>query len=70
MAVNIYEPCINPISGETFKAISFNEDAYTMQWTLQPKGYVPFEHIHLHQDEIFHVNSGEVKIVINDIINI
>ena len=42
MPVNLYEACTNPVSGETFKAISFNEDAYTMQWILQPHGYVPF----------------------------
>ncbi len=65
MATNIYEPCQNPISGETFKAISFNEEALVMQWSVQPKGYVPFEHIHLNQDEIFNVKKGEIKIVMN-----
>ena len=65
MATNIYQPCTNPISGETFKAISFNQDAFTMQWTVQPKGYVPFEHIHFNQEEIFHIKKGEIKVVIN-----
>ncbi len=65
MAINIYEPCTNPISGETFKAISSDKNAYVMQWTLQPKGYVPFEHIHLHQEEVFHIKKGELKIVID-----
>src|SRR5450432_2672846 len=65
MATNIYEPCTNPVSGETFKAISFDEEAFVMQWTVQPKGYVAFEHIHLNQDEIFHINNGEIKIVMN-----
>ncbi len=65
MATNIYEPCTNPVSGETFKTISFNSGAYLMQWTVQPKGYVPFEHIHLNQDEIFHIKKGEIKIVMN-----
>jgi mannose-6-phosphate isomerase-like protein (cupin superfamily) len=65
MATNIYQPCTNPVTGETFKAISFDKDAFVMQWTVQPKGYVPFKHIHLNQDEIFHIKSGEMKIVMN-----
>jgi quercetin dioxygenase-like cupin family protein len=63
MAVNIYDTCINPVSGETFKTISFDQDAFIMQWIVQPKGYVPFEHIHINQDEIFHIRSGEIKML-------
>ena len=66
MAFDIFKPVINPISGESFKAISFTKEAFSMQWTLQPKGYVPFEHIHLNQDEIFHVNKGELKVAIGN----
>jgi quercetin dioxygenase-like cupin family protein len=62
MAVNIFERNINPISGEAFRGISFDKDAFVMEWTVQPDGYVPFEHIHLNQDEIFHVKCGELKI--------
>ena len=65
MATSIYQPCTNPVTGETFKAISFDKDAFVMQWTVQPKGYVAFEHIHLNQDEIFHIEKGEIKIVMN-----
>jgi len=65
MAINIYESFTNPVSGETFKCISLDPRTYTMQWILQPSGYVPFEHIHFHQDEIFHVQQGELKVVIN-----
>ena len=67
MATNLYEPCINPISGETFRTISYNEETYTMQWTLQPKGYVPFEHIHYNQDEIFYIKKGEMRILISGV---
>jgi quercetin dioxygenase-like cupin family protein len=67
MATRIYDPCTNPISGESFQAISFDEKAYTMQWTVQAKGYVPFEHIHINQDEIFHVRQGELKILLNGV---
>ncbi len=35
-----------------------------MQWTVQPKGYVPLEHIHPNQDEIFHIKSGEIRLVL------
>lgn len=65
MPTNIYEPCTNHISGETFKAISFDATAFVMQWTVQPQGYVPFEHIHLNQEEIFHVKKGEIRILMN-----
>lgn len=65
MNINIYEPFTNPVTKETFRAISHDENAYVMQWTVQPKGYVPFEHIHLYQDEHFHVKKGEVRLVIN-----
>ena len=65
MPVNIYEPITNPISGETFKALSFSKDAFVMQWTVEPEGYVPFEHIHVKQEEIFHVKKGEIKIIMN-----
>ncbi len=64
MAINIYDSYTNPVSGETFKGMSFTPEAYTMQWILQPKGYVPFEHVHYHQDEVFHVKKGELKVVI------
>ena len=65
MATNIYEACINPISGELFRGISFTKEAFTMQWTVQPNGYVPFAHIHLNQDEIFHIKSGEIRLQIS-----
>jgi mannose-6-phosphate isomerase-like protein (cupin superfamily) len=67
MAIDIYGSYTNPISGETFRGISFSSEAYTMQWTLHPKGYVPFEHVHYHQDELFHIQQGELKVVIDGI---
>ena len=65
MAINIYEPYTNPISGETFKTVLSDKDSFVMQWIVQPKGYVPFEHIHINQDEIFHIKSGEIKMVMD-----
>ncbi len=67
MATDIYKSSTNPISGETFKTISFDKEAYVMEWSLQPKGYVPFEHIHLHQTEIFHIRKGELRITMNGV---
>ena len=66
MAVNIFELNTNPISGEAFKGISFNKEAFVMEWTVQPDGYVPFGHIHLNQDEIFYVKSGELKLLLDN----
>jgi hypothetical protein len=33
-----------------------------MEWTVHPGGYVPFEHVHVNQDEIFHIQSGEMRV--------
>jgi quercetin dioxygenase-like cupin family protein len=65
MAIDLYKPFTNPITRETFRCLSFTEEAFTMEWTVQPGGYVPFEHIHLSQDEIFHVQQGEIRARIN-----
>lgn len=67
MAVNIYEQCTNPITGEIFKCISNNEYAFKMQW-VKPAGSLhgAFPHIHINQDEIFYVNKGKVKVIIDD----
>ena len=32
---------------------------------MHPGGYVPFEHVHVNQDEIFHVEKGEVRARVN-----
>lgn len=64
MAINVYEKIANPVTGEAFKCISVTPDAYKMEWTLKPRGYVPFEHVHYNQDEIFEIKTGELKVVI------
>jgi quercetin dioxygenase-like cupin family protein len=65
MATDIYRPCINPITGETFQALSFSPEVFVMKWSVRPGGYVPFEHIHLNQDEIFHIQKGEMRVRMN-----
>lgn len=62
MAVDLYQPFTNPITRETFRCISFSEEAFTMEWTVHPGGYVPFEHVHVNQEEIFHIQRGEMRV--------
>src|SRR5215213_493430 len=61
MAIDLYQPFTNPITCETFRCISSTDEAFTMEWTVHPGGYVPFEHVHVNQDEIFHVQRGEMR---------
>lgn len=65
MATNIFEPIVNPVTGETFRGVSFSEEVFVMEWKVKPNGYVAFEHIHMSQDEIFHVKSGEIRVVMD-----
>jgi len=62
MAIDLYQPFTNPITHETFRCISSTEEAFTMEWTVHSGGYVPFEHIHVNQDEIFHIQRGEMRV--------
>lgn len=36
-----------------------------MECIFRPYGYVPFEHVHLRQEEIFVVNRGEIRVVLD-----
>jgi quercetin dioxygenase-like cupin family protein len=65
MAIDLYQPFTNPVTKETFRCLSSTEEAYIMEWIVEPEGYVPFEHIHVSQDEIFHVRQGEIRVLIN-----
>ena len=65
MAIDLYQPFSNPITKETFRCLSCSEEAYISEWVVEPGGYVPFEHIHLSQDEIFHIRQGEIRAVID-----
>jgi mannose-6-phosphate isomerase-like protein (cupin superfamily) len=65
MPVDLFQPLTNPITKETFRTISASADAYVFEWIVAPGGYVPFEHIHLAQDEIFRIETGEVRLVID-----
>lgn len=62
MAIDLYQPFTNPITRETFRCISSTEEAFTMEWTVHRGGYVPFEHVHVNQDEIFHIQQGEMRV--------
>src|ERR1051325_6342762 len=65
MAIDLYQPFTNPITRETFRCISSTEEAFTMEWIVNPGGYVPFEHVHINQDEIFHIQRGEMRAKVN-----
>ena len=65
MAVDLYSGFTNRKTGETFQCISFDENAFRFDWIVEQGGYIPFEHIHLQQDEIFYVKSGELRIMID-----
>jgi quercetin dioxygenase-like cupin family protein len=65
MGIDPYQSFTNPITGETFRCISSTDEAYTTEWNLRPGGFVPFEHIHLNQVEVFHVQAGEIRVLIN-----
>lgn len=65
MAIDLYKPFTNPITRETFRCISSKPEAYTMEWTVHPGGFVPFEHVHVAQDEIFYVEKGEMRAKVN-----
>lgn len=69
MAIDLYQPFTNPITRETFRCISSTEEAFTMEWTVHPGGYVPFEHVHVHQDEIFHIQQGEMRVRVRGVEN-
>jgi quercetin dioxygenase-like cupin family protein len=62
VAIDLYQPFTNPITRETFRCISSTEEAFTMEWTVHPGGYVPFEHVHVNQDEVFHIQHGEMRV--------
>jgi quercetin dioxygenase-like cupin family protein len=61
MGIDLYKSFTNPVTRETFRCISFNKEAFTMEWIVHPGGYVPFEHVHIRQDEIFHIQQGEMR---------
>jgi len=67
MAIDLFQPFTNPITRETFRCISSTEEAFTMEWTVHPGGYVPFEHIHVNQDEIFHIQRGAMRVKVKGI---
>jgi quercetin dioxygenase-like cupin family protein len=65
MAIDLFQSFTNPVTKETFRCLSCSEEAYVMEWIVQPEGYVPFEHIHVSQAEIFRVKQGEIRVLID-----
>ncbi len=67
LAIDLYQPFTNPVTRETFRCITSTEGAFTMEWTVHPGGYVPFEHVHVNQDEVFHVRQGEMRAIVRGV---
>ena len=65
MGVDLYQPFTNPVTRETFRCLRSNEEAYITAWIVQAGGCVPIEHIHPNQDEILHIEQGEVRVRLN-----
>ena len=65
MAVDLYQPFTNPVTRETFRCLCSDEEAYITAWIVQAGGCVPIEHIHPNQDEILHIEQGEVRVRLN-----
>lgn len=62
MASNIYQPF--SFMKQTFTCVSYDECSFVMEWTMEPKGFVP-THYHEFMDEHFDVVSGEGEFVID-----
>ena len=65
MAVDPYEAFRNPVTLETFRCIRATPESYMMEWIMEPGGYIPFEHIHVAQDEVCHVQKGTIRALID-----
>lgn len=65
MATDLYAGFTNPNAGETFRCITNTPEVFSFEWVVQPGGHVPNPHIHLYQDEIFHVKNGETLMVLD-----
>lgn len=50
---------------ETFLPLSFDENHFEMDWSMEPGGFVP-PHMHAHKDEHFTVTKGEVLFTVGD----
>jgi quercetin dioxygenase-like cupin family protein len=64
MPIDLYQPFTNPVTRETFRCLASTPEAYKMEWTVAPGGRVPFEHVHMYQDEVFHVQRGEMRAMV------
>jgi quercetin dioxygenase-like cupin family protein len=65
MSVDPYQSFTNQVTGETFRCIASTDEVYTTEWSLRPGGFVPFEHVHVNQTETFHIQEGEMRVLIN-----
>ena len=64
MPIDVFKAIRNPTTGESFRCLSNTPEAYVIEWIVQPGGFIPLEHVHLHQDENFKVEEGKLHLEI------
>jgi quercetin dioxygenase-like cupin family protein len=64
MPIDVFEALTHPVTGETVRCLTADENVYAFEWTVAPGGCVPFEHVHYFQDETFFIQRGEVRVMI------
>lgn len=65
MGFNLFKGFNNHKSGEYFRCISHSREEFAFDWMVAPGGYVPFEHVHLCQEEVFYIKEGKIKFIID-----
>jgi quercetin dioxygenase-like cupin family protein len=65
MPIKLEDGFTNPVAKEFFQCLSSTPEGFTMRWTVEPGGFVPFEHVHINQDEIFTVRQGEIRLLMD-----
>ena len=64
MPIDVFKAIRNPTTGESFRCLSNTPEAYVIEWIVQPGGFIPLKHVHLHQDENFKVEEGKLHLEI------
>lgn len=52
----------NRRSGESVRFTEMNEARVAFEWRLRPGGFIPFEHWHADQEEVFEVRKGRLEL--------
>ena len=55
----------NRRSGESVRFTEVCAERVAFEWHLRPGGFIPFEHWHADQDEVFEVRKGRLELLLN-----